>query len=618
MERRPFTAAAVLCVLLAPLQCKTAPTTVLLEVRSGPGLPALDHIDLSIYDEEGVTPVNEKRIPETGKPKLPDSVVLYPDRSSGVLRLLARGMKGGAVAGEGVTRVTLVSKAQTRAVVVINPETLADSDGDEVPDSIDNCPKIPNPSQGPCTDDDGGPLDLVSDRQPDDLPLPDQDCDVDRDTYISPACGGDDCNDGEAKVNPGETEGPPGSPSCSDNLDNDCDGNPDLQDSDCVNCTSDAECADSTICTDDTCTQGLCVNTPANEGKSCTLDNKCVVNAKCTAGKCSGQPKTCTPSGQCKVATCNPAKGCGESDKKDGTACSDSDPCTDNETCQGGVCVTPPQDPECYIGGTCYANGDKNSTCRVCDTQSSQTSWTLLAGYCYIWNTCRADGYKPDACRVCDVSKSTSSWTLLGGWCRIDNTCYQKDAAGTGCEVCDPGRSTSAWSIEPDCGIVLVALNNGHTGNLGGLAGANTLCQNEATAAGLTGTYKAFLSTTTQDVRDLIPTASASQPVYNSKGQELFSSWSSIFYGAKWGSGETIYAFDGKKVDENTGASPEWTAAECWHGTTFNGTAHINTCTDWTVTTGSGACGEIDTNQLMSAWSRLCSSNRAVICVRIP
>jgi hypothetical protein len=627
MLRRSTALFALCAALLAQLQCKTAPTTVLLELRRGQGLPALDHIKLSIFDVEGATPINDKRIPKTGKPELPDSVVLYPKKSNGELRIFAIGIKEGAVAGEGVTRVTLVSGTQVRAVVVINPGTLADSDGDEVPDAIDNCPKVPNPSQGPCTGDDGGPndgpADLFDGPLPDlapDLPIPDIDCDVDKDTYISPACGGDDCDDGEAKVNPGETEGPPGSASCSDSLDNDCDGNPDLKDTDCVDCKSDADCDDNTVCTADTCEKGLCKNAPVNEGMACTSDNKCVENAKCTAGKCTGQAKTCTPSGQCKVATCNPAKGCGESDKKDGTSCSDSDPCTDNETCQSGVCVTPPQNPECYIGGTCYADGDKSSSdsCQVCDTQSSTTSWTLASGYCFIWSNCYADGYKQNSCRVCDVSNSTSSWTLLSGWCRIGGTCYQKDATGSGCQVCDPSKSTSEWSIKPDCGIVLVALNNGHTGNLGGLSGANSKCQTEATAAGLTGTYKAFVSTSTQNVKDLISTTSASQPVYNSQGQELFSSWTSIFTGAKWDSGENIYSFDGKKVDEGQGASPEWDDAVCWHGSKPDGTVHADTCTNWTVTTGNGAGGEVDLNQLMTIQTKACTTNHAVICVRVP
>jgi hypothetical protein len=45
------------------------------------------------------------------------------------------------------------------------------------------------------------------------------DVDVDGDTY--PACA--ECNDNDSAINPGAQEGPPGDPTCSDGVDNDCD-----------------------------------------------------------------------------------------------------------------------------------------------------------------------------------------------------------------------------------------------------------------------------------------------------------------------------------------------------------------------------------------------------------
>ena len=49
--------------------------------------------------------------------------------------------------------------------------------------------------------------------------------DADGDTYVSGVCpGGNDCLDSNPNVNPGEIEGPAADPTCSDTLDNDCDG----------------------------------------------------------------------------------------------------------------------------------------------------------------------------------------------------------------------------------------------------------------------------------------------------------------------------------------------------------------------------------------------------------
>jgi hypothetical protein len=58
--------------------------------------------------------------------------------------------------------------------------------------------------------------------------------DTDEDTYIDDQCsGGDDCDDSDPTVNPGQYEGPLGDASCSDTMDNDCDTYIDLADSGC-------------------------------------------------------------------------------------------------------------------------------------------------------------------------------------------------------------------------------------------------------------------------------------------------------------------------------------------------------------------------------------------------
>ncbi len=60
--------------------------------------------------------------------------------------------------------------------------------------------------------------------------------DWDTDGYVSDACPtGDDCLDSNPNVNPGATEGPAGDGTCTDGLDNDCDGLTDeAADPDCI------------------------------------------------------------------------------------------------------------------------------------------------------------------------------------------------------------------------------------------------------------------------------------------------------------------------------------------------------------------------------------------------
>ena len=132
-----------------------------------------------------------------------------------------------------------------------------DNDCDTQTDSADNgCQQCSVAADcddaNPCTDDDC--VDSLCSYTNNTLPCDDGDacttndtCDAgvctggppldgDSDGYVSDACpGGNDCLDSNADVNPGAIEGPPGDPTCSDGLDNDCDGQTDdAADPDCV------------------------------------------------------------------------------------------------------------------------------------------------------------------------------------------------------------------------------------------------------------------------------------------------------------------------------------------------------------------------------------------------
>jgi hypothetical protein len=117
--------------------------------------------------------------------------------------------------------------------------------------------------------------------------------DTDGDGYgdpASPACTypGWDCDDTNPEVNTGASEGPDGDPTCSDTMDNDCDGDVDLADFNCIPCTDDdsdgygnpasGNCTYPELDCDDTNPE---VNPGAAEGPyddptcSDTLDNDC-------------------------------------------------------------------------------------------------------------------------------------------------------------------------------------------------------------------------------------------------------------------------------------------------------------------------------------------------------
>jgi len=95
-------------------------------------------------------------------------------------------------------------------------------DGDAGPDAGD-------PGVDAADESDPGPAD--------DGGAPDQHClnpDQDGDGFDSLECGGPDCDDTDQAVNPAVAEGPYGAPNCQDGLDNNCDGQVDLQDPGCA------------------------------------------------------------------------------------------------------------------------------------------------------------------------------------------------------------------------------------------------------------------------------------------------------------------------------------------------------------------------------------------------
>lgn len=76
-------------------------------------------------------------------------------------------------------------------------------------------------------------------------------------------------------------------------------------------CTTDANCADTNPCTDDTCTDGVCKHT--NNTVTCDDGNLCTSDDKCTDGACKGTNNT--------------------------VACDDLSSCTTTDHCQDGACT---------------------------------------------------------------------------------------------------------------------------------------------------------------------------------------------------------------------------------------------------------------------------------------
>jgi hypothetical protein len=123
-------------------------------------------------------------------------------------------------------------------------------------------------------------------------------------------------------------------------------------------CTASDQCHDAGVCDAQT---GQCTNPPKADGAACDDGDACTQTDICQGGVCIGtNPVGCPALDQCHdVGTCDPTTGqCTNPPKADGAACGDGDPCTTNNTCQGGVCsggepVVCPAPDECHDAGTC-------------------------------------------------------------------------------------------------------------------------------------------------------------------------------------------------------------------------------------------------------------------------
>jgi len=95
--------------------------------------------------------------------------------------------------------------------------------------------------------------------------------------------------------------------------------------------------------------------TPCDDGNACTQ------NDTCQAGVCTGaNPVTCATPDQCHIAgACNPSTGaCSNPAKPDATPCDDGNACTQTDSCQAGICtganpVTCTASDQCHDPGTC-------------------------------------------------------------------------------------------------------------------------------------------------------------------------------------------------------------------------------------------------------------------------
>ncbi|MEO8212318.1 MAG: hypothetical protein ABI560_03955 [Myxococcales bacterium] len=128
---------------------------LLISLSTPAGAPQPDELRVSVYDDSGAL-FKAARVPQQGA--LPASVpgrplgtvLIQPGDSTGLLRVHVRGLRLGARVLDGATQVTDDARKHGILELLLDTTVPADSDGDDVPDLIDDCPDQADPDQKGC------------------------------------------------------------------------------------------------------------------------------------------------------------------------------------------------------------------------------------------------------------------------------------------------------------------------------------------------------------------------------------------------------------------------------------------------------------------------------------
>jgi hypothetical protein len=129
-----------------------------------------------------------------------------------------------------------------------------------------------------------------------------------------------------------------------------------------------------------------------------------------------------------------------------------------------------------------------------------------------------------------------------------------------------------------------VTSSNPKGGNLGGLSGADAVCQTLAKAAGVGNkTWRAYLSTSTVDAKSRI----GNGPWHNFKGEQIAANVADLHSVNNKISGATALTEKGTSPNYLAGNPPAPAAQPLQHdiltGTNEDGMKNADTCNDWTV-----------------------------------
>jgi hypothetical protein len=387
------------------------------------------------------------------------------------------------------------------------------------------------------------------------------------------------------------------------------------------------DCDDQNPCTDDACDGATgCVHTL--NGAACDDGDLCTTGDHCHLGTCiAGGALPCEDGNPCTDDACQPLTGCSFTPNDD--ACDDGSACTSGDHCAGGWCV-PAAITACDDDNPCTDDGcDPIGGCQhvpnaaPCDDGNACTTGDLCAAGACVGGpalTCLdGNGCTDDACAPatgCVYTPNTAGCDD-GDACSTADQCSGGACVGGPALACDDGNPCTADTCAPATGCVFDALSNGaacpggtcqggvcqpavsgkvvfvgsqaHSGNFGGITGADAYCQGLANGAGLPGTFRAWISAGTYASSPASRFAKASVPYVLVDGTVIANNWADLTDGTiqhvinldENGAQTTksmVYSFT--RVDGSQGLFGS-ASEDC-----YGGDCH---CNGWTITATGGS-----------------------------
>lgn len=344
-----------------------------------------------------------------------------------------------------------------------------------------------------------------------------------------------------------------------------CDAAPSSHDANCVSCNGQCVEVENDVkhcgSCDHDCTALPGVRAEAVEchGGVCILNDACMTDrADCNAASNDGCETDLTAAancGGCAKACPTNAPQCAAS--ASGWACLGSCGGATPDLC-GTTCTRLATDPlHCGSCAPCplVANASPTCTNGVCG-HACNPGFHDCAGQCVSNSSPASCGGSCESCSAPINGTPTCDGAACGFTCALG---YQR--VGATCQL---------------AAHLVFVTSEDYTSNLGGLSGADALCQSRASAAGLPGTFKAWLSTSSTSASSRLNHSSV--PYILVDGSVVAAGWTDLTDGAL----QHAINLDEFGVGPTPAGTRAWTGS--YHnGATFNGTfGYPETCNDWT------------------------------------